>query len=157
VLSPEVVGETGRWSVDRLDFAVDTSLGLPIRGHFDRVGGSYEVGPDGTRIEVEVDPTSVDVGNGIWDGLLRPDQSEVRFRSTRVDETGDATVHVEGLIEASGRTEPVAFDAAVSEVDDGLRLAAVVELDRQRLGTSADRFAVLLPATVHVSMHLSGG
>jgi polyisoprenoid-binding protein YceI len=70
---------------------------------------------------------------------------------------GDGTLHVEGVLEAAGKTEPVAFDAGVHEVDDGLRLEAVVELDRQRLGTSADRFAVLLPATVHVSMHLSGG
>lgn len=159
--APDVLGASKRWSLDGLDFTVETALGLPIRGRFDRVGGSYEVGPDGARIEFAVDPTSIVTGNGIWDGLLRPGNDprltkppQLRFRSTRVSEMGNMTVHVEGILEAAGKVEPVAFEAAVDEVDDRLRLEAVVTVDRQRLGMSAARFAVFLPATVHITMHL---
>src|SRR5262249_13660714 len=55
--------ETKRWLVDGVEFAVDPALGLQIRGHFDSVGGSYEVGADGTRIELAVDLTSIDTDN----------------------------------------------------------------------------------------------
>jgi polyisoprenoid-binding protein YceI len=157
-----MLGTSRRWAVDGVDFAVDPALGPTIRGRFDRVGGSYEVGVGGTRIELVVDPASVDVGNGIWDGLLRrpaeggplADQPPVRFRSTRVSEMAGGTLHVEGLLEAAGNVEPLAFGATVNESSDGLRLEAVAPADRQWLGANADRFAFLLPATVHVTLHL---
>jgi polyisoprenoid-binding protein YceI len=155
----DVLGATKRWLLDGLDFALDTALGLTIRGHFNRVAGSYEVGADGTRIELAVDATSVDTGNGIWDGLLRSADSrqltehpQVRFRSTRVRELGDGTLRVEGSLEAAGKIEPVAFDAAVKGDEQGLQLEAITTVDRHQFGKSADRFAVFLPATVHVTM-----
>jgi polyisoprenoid-binding protein YceI len=160
--SPDLVGATRRWSVDGLDFAVDTALGPKIRGRFARVGGSYEDGGHGTRLELAVDPSSVDIGNGIWDGLLWPadrrrlaEEEAVSFRSTHVSEMGNGTIRIEGLLEAAGKVEPVEFDAVVTEVDDGRRLEAVAEIDRQWLASSADRFAFLLPATAHVTLHLS--
>ena len=57
-----------RWSADSdrtsVDFAVNTFWGLlTVRGHFDRFSGSYEVGPDGARIELTIDADSVDTGN----------------------------------------------------------------------------------------------
>jgi polyisoprenoid-binding protein YceI len=157
--SPDVLSPT-RWSLDGLEFAVHTALGMTIRGRFDRVAGSYEVGPYGSRIELAVDPTSIDTG--IWDGLLFSTESralsghpQVRFTSTDIRAVGNGTLRVEGLLEGAGRVEPVAFDAAVKQVDDGLRLEAAATIDRRRLGESADRFAVFLPATAHVMMHLS--
>jgi polyisoprenoid-binding protein YceI len=160
--SPNLLGTTRLWSVDELDFAVDTALGPTIRGRFDRVGGSYEVGGDGAKVVCAVDPASVEIGNGIWDGLLWPadrrrlaEEKPVSFRSTRISEMGDGTLHIEGVLEAAGKVEPVEFDAVVTEVDDGRRLEAVAEVDRQWLASSADRFAFLLPATAHVTLHLS--
>jgi polyisoprenoid-binding protein YceI len=157
-----VLPATKRWLIDGVDFAVKTSLGMTIRGRFDRVAGYYEVGTDGRRIELAVDATSVDIGNGIWDGLLRSadtraltEDPEVRFRSTHVREEGDGRLRIEGYLEAAGKVEQVAFDAAVKEVDHGLRLEAAATIDRQRLGTSADGFAIFLPATLHITMHLS--
>jgi polyisoprenoid-binding protein YceI len=159
--SPDVLPPT-RWSLDGVEFAVDTALGMTIRGRFDRVAGSYEVGPHGSRIELAVDPTSIDTRNGIWDGLLLSAGSravsghpQVRFTSTDVRAVGNGALRVEGLLEGAGKVEPVAFDAAVKQVDDGLRLEAAATIDGRRLGESADRFAVLLPATAHVTMHLS--
>lgn len=161
--SPDVLGATKRWLLDGLDFDVDTTLGLTIRGHFNRAVGSYEVGPDGREIELAVDVTSVETGNAIWDELLRPadnsgplnEHPQVRFRSTSIRELGDGTLRVEGQLEAAGYVEPVAFDANAEEIDHGLRLETVVTVDRRRLGKSADRFALFLPATVHVTMNLS--
>lgn len=158
--SPDVLPATERWPVDGVDFAVDTALGMTIRGYFDRVGGLYEVGPYGARIELVVDVTSVDTGNGIWNGLLRSTNSraltehpKVRFTSTHVRESWDGTLRVEGNLEVSDKVEAVEFNAAVKEGDQGLRLEVAVTLDRQRLGKAADGFGVFLPATVHVTMH----
>ena len=160
--SPDVLGATKRWLVDAVAFRVETALGLTIRGHFDRVGGSYEVGTDGTRIELVVDATSIDTGNGFWDGLLQSADSRrleehphVRFTSTRVREVGDGTLHVEGHLEVMGKVEPVAFAAAVKEVDHGLQIEATMTIDRRQLGKNVDRFAAFLPATVHITTHLS--
>ena len=152
---------TERWLVDAINFEVDTALGMTIRGRFGRVGGSYEVGTAGTRIELAADATSIDTGNGIWDGLLRSsdgaltEHPQVRFSSTHVRELGGGALRVEGQLEVGGRVEPVAFDATVKEVEDELRLEAATTIDRQRLGEGADRFVVFLPATVRLTVHLS--
>jgi len=160
--SPDVLPATTRWLLDGLVFVVDTAAGMTIRGHFDRVGGSYEVAADGIRIEVAVDATSVDTGNRIWDGLLRStngrtltESPEARFRSTQVRDLGGGRLRVEGHLEAAGKVERMAFDAVVKEVDHGLRLEAAATIDRQRLGRSADRFGIFLPARLHVTMHFS--
>src|SRR5262249_4087486 len=115
---------------------------------------------DGTAIELVVDATSMEIGNGLWTGLMRSsdrhslaEHPEVRFRSTRVDQSEDGTLHVEGDLETAGRIEPVAFDASVKTDDRGFRLEAVAPVDRQRLGLSGDRFDVFLPATLHVTAH----
>jgi polyisoprenoid-binding protein YceI len=159
--SPDVLSPT-KWSLDGVEFAVATALGTTIRGRFAHVAGSYEVGPHSSTIELAVDPTSIDAGSGIWDGLLVSAESralsghpQVRFTSTDVRAVGNGTLRVEGLIEGAGRVEPVAFDAAVKQVGDGLRLEAAATIDRHRLGESADGFAVFLPATARVTMHLS--
>jgi polyisoprenoid-binding protein YceI len=153
-----ILSQTKRWSLERVDFAVGTALGVTIRGRFERVAGSYEVGPDGTRIELAVDATSVDTGNGIWDGMLRSarkDDPQVRFTSTRVRETGNGRLRVEGQLASAGTIEPVAFDATVDEVDRGLRFEVATTIDREQLGKRADQLAVFLPATLHVRLQLS--
>jgi polyisoprenoid-binding protein YceI len=149
---------TRRWSIDGLDFAVDTAVGMTIRGRFDRVAGSYEAGAHSARIELAVDTASLDMRSGILDGLLRTDDSRhpvVRFTSTRIHDSGNGRLQVEGQLEAAGRVEPLAFDAAVTEAGNGLRLQAAVTVDRERLGQSGARLAAFLPATAHVTMHLS--
>ena len=158
---PDVVPSTKRWLLDSVTFRVETALGVAIRGHFGNVAGLYEVGPDGGVIELTVDATSIDTGSGIWDGLLRSadngalaEHPQVRFVSTNIREVGTGRLRVEGTLEAVAKVEPVAFDATLIEIDGGLRLEAVSTVDRERLGQSADRFALLLPATLHVTLHL---
>jgi polyisoprenoid-binding protein YceI len=147
-----------RWLLDGVDFVAETARGPTIRGRFGRVGGWYEIGPDGTMIQLQVDATSVELGNGFWDSLLRSaetgrlaDQPEVRFASTRVRSEGDGTLRVDGLLQAAAKIVPVAFDADVKPVEDGLRLTAAINVDRRQLGKSADRLAAFLPVTIHLT------
>jgi polyisoprenoid-binding protein YceI len=151
-----------RWSIDGVDFDVATVWGLTIaRGRFDRVAGLYEVGPEGTKIELTVDARSLVTPNGIWDNLLSPtalsgiaEHPEVRFTSTGVRDSGQGRLHVEGRLEATGKVVPVEFDAVVQRVDHGLQLEAAATVDRQHLGKSGGQLGMILPATVHVRAHL---
>jgi len=153
-----------RWSVDGVDFDVAAVWGLTVaRGRFDRVAGVYDVGPDGTRIELMVDARSLVTTNGMWDNLLRSSESsgitehpEVRFTSTRFFDSGEGELHVEGRLEAAGKVVPVEFDAVVHRVEDGLELEAAAEVDEQQLGKAGRQLAMILPATVHVRAHLAG-
>ena len=68
--------KTTRWTVDVEDasagFAVKTFWGLAtVHGRFDRFDGSYEVGPDGPKIELTIDAGSLDTGNKTRDKHLR--------------------------------------------------------------------------------------
>ena len=131
------------WSVDRdetsVDFAVKTFWGLTtVHGRFDRFGGSYESGPDGTKIELTVDADSLDTGNATRDKHLRSTgffhaaaHPQVRFTSTRVHHAGDGVLRVEGDLEAAGKVVPLEFDATVRQVDDALELEATTTVDQR--------------------------
>ena len=154
-----------RLSIDGVDFDVATVWGLTIaRGRFDRVAGFYEVGPDGTKIELTVDARSIVTGSGMWDNLLHStelsgidEHPEVRFRSTRVFDSGHLKLHVEGRLESTGKVVPVEFDAVIQRVDHGLQMEAAATVDRQQLGTSGGQLGMILPAKVHLRAHLTGG
>jgi len=147
-----------RWSIDAVEFDVRSVWGLTIaRGRFDRVAGSYEVGREGITIEVSVDVRSVVTGNGMWDTLLHSTQlsgiaenPEVHFASTRVRDSGQGKLHVQGRLEAAGQVVPVEFDALVQRVDHGLQLEATATVDRHQLGKSGVQLGMILPATVRV-------
>ena len=65
----------GRWSIDGVEFDVETAWGLTVaRGRFDRVAGSYKVGPEGTQIELTLDARSIVTENGMWNDLLRSNE-----------------------------------------------------------------------------------
>jgi polyisoprenoid-binding protein YceI len=152
-----------RWSIDGVDFEVATVWGLTIaRGRFDRVAGLYEVGPEGTKIELMVDAGSLVTGNGMWANLLRStepsgiaEHPEVRFTSTHVRDSGEGKLHVEGRLEATGKVVPVEFDAVVQRADHGLQLEAAAVVDRQHLGKTSGQLGMILPAKVHVRAHLA--
>ncbi|MGZ6913721.1 MAG: YceI family protein [Acidimicrobiia bacterium] len=156
------------WSVDReessVDFTVKTFWGLTtVHGRFDRFGGSYEVGPDGTKIELTIDADSLDTGNRTRDEHLRSidffdvvARPEVRFTSTRVRDARDGTLHVEGDLEAAGEVVPLEFDATVKQVDDVLEVEATTTVDQQQLGMSSGQLGMIRrPATLHVKARLS--
>ena len=158
-----------RWTVDRdetsVEFAVKTFWGLTtVRGRFDRFDGSYEVGPDGTKIELTIDAGSLETGNGTRDRHLRStdffdvaEHPEVRFTSTRVRDACDGTLQVEGDLEAAGKVVPLEFDATVKQVDDVLEVEATTTVDQRQLGMSSGQLGMIRPpATLHVKARLSG-
>ena len=169
IKSEERAVAPARWSVDRdetsVDFAVKTFWGLAtVRGRFDRFDGSYEVGPDGTRIELTIDADSLDTGNKTRDKHLRStdffgvaEHPELRFTSTRVRDAHDGTLEVEGDLEAGGKVVPLEFDATVKQVDDALEVEATTTVDQQRLGMSSGQLGMIRrPATLHVKALLKG-
>jgi polyisoprenoid-binding protein YceI len=152
-----------RWSLDRdgssVGFTVKTMWGLiPVRGRFDRFAGSYEVGRNGTTIELTIDADSIDTGNAKRDEHLRSsdffdvdDHARVRFRSTRVYAVGDGTLHVVGNLEVAGIVEPLEFAATVQPAGEGLTVEATTTVDQRRFGMSSGLLGMIRrPATLHV-------
>ena len=169
IKSEERAAASTRWTVDgdetSVDFAVKTFWGLAtVRGRFDRFGGSYEVGPDGTKIELTLDADSLDTGNRTRDKHLRSsdffgvaEHPQVRFTSTRVRDARDGTLRVEGDLEAAGKVVPLEFDATVKQVAGVLEVEATTTVDQRQLGMSSGRLGMIRrPATLHVKAGLSG-
>jgi polyisoprenoid-binding protein YceI len=158
-----------RWSVDgdetSVDFAVKTFWGLTtVRGRFDRFDGSYEVGPDGTKIELTIDADSIDTGNRTRDRHLRStdffdvaEHPQVRFTSTRVRDAGDGLLRIARSLEAAGKVVPLEFDAAARQVDDAFEVEATTTVDQRQLGMSSGQLGMIRgPATLHVKARLRG-
>jgi len=156
------------WRVDPdqtvVDFAVKTFWGLiTVRGRFDRFDGWYEVGPDGTSIELTLDAHSLDTGNATRDRHLRSadffnvaEHPLVRFTSNRIRDTGDGTLRVEGSLEAAGTVIPLAFDAKVRQIGDELEVEAATAVDHRGLGMSGGHLGMIRPpAKLHVKARLS--
>ena len=158
VTAPSTTAE--RWVVIDVDFAVDAVWGMTVaRGRLDRVSGFYEVSPEGApSLELTVDVTSIDTGNRMWDNLLRSTEyPKTRFTSTRIRDSGDATLYVDGRLEAAGKVVPVQFEAAVQRVDQELQIEATATVDRNQLGRSGGQFGLILPARVHVRARFGPG
>ena len=153
-----------RWSLDpdgsSVGFTVRTMWGLiPVRGRFDRFAGSYEVGRDGTTIELTIDAASIDTGNAKRDEHLRSpdffdvdDQAQVRFRSTHVDVIGDGILRVVGDLEVAGTVEPVELAATVRPAGGKFAIEATTTVDPRRFGMSRGLLGMIRPrATLHVN------
>jgi polyisoprenoid-binding protein YceI len=152
-----------RWSLDpdgsSVGFTVRTMWGLiPVQGRFDRFSGSYEVGRDGTTIELTIDADSIDTGNVKRDEHLRsPDffdadgHAQVRFWSTRVDVLGDGSLHVFGNLEVAGIIKPVELAATVQPAGGKFAVEATTTVDPRRFGMSGGVLGMIRgPATLRV-------
>ena len=157
-----------RWIIDdaesSVEFTIKTFWGLTtVRGRFDRFDGTYEVGPDGTKIELTIDADSLDTGNRRRDKHLRStdffhitEHPHVRFTSTRVHNVNGEILHVVGRLEAAGNVVLLEFPATVRPVGDGLEVEATTTVDQSQLGMSNGQLGMIRrPATLHVKAHLS--
>jgi polyisoprenoid-binding protein YceI len=157
-----------RWTVDAketsVEFAVKTFWGLmTVHGRFDRFDGSYEVGPNGTTIELTIDADSLDTGHATRDKHLRStdffhvaEHPQVRFSSTRVHHVTGEILRVVGHLEVAGTIVPLDFAATVQQVDDRLEVEATTTLDQRQLGMTSGRLGMIRsPATLHVKARLS--
>ena len=148
-----------RRPVEAVSFDVKALWNITIaRGRFDRVGGFYEVGLGGARLELTVDARGIDTGDAERDEQLRSmagadmaEHPQVRFVSTSVRAAGGEKLHVLGTVEAAGKVVPVEFDATVRRVDRGLELDGSRKVDERWLGKHGE----LVPhATAHVTVRL---
>jgi polyisoprenoid-binding protein YceI len=157
-----------RWAVDSsetsVEFAVKTFSGLlTVHGRFDRFDGSYDVGPDGTTIELTIDADSLDTGNATRDKHLRSADffhsgahPQVRFTSTRVHHVTGEVLHVVGHLEAAGNVVELEFPAFVWQFGDALEIEATTTIDPRRLGMSTGRLGMIRPsATLRVRARLT--
>jgi polyisoprenoid-binding protein YceI len=157
-----------RWTVDPdetcVEFTVKTFWGLmPVHGHFDRFDGSYEVGPDGTTIELTIDAASLDTGNATRDKHLRSTDffhvvahPQVRFTSTRVHQVTSGILHVVGHLEVAGTVVPLELAATVRQLGDALEIEATTTVDQRDLGMSSGQLGMIRPpTTLHVKAHLN--
>jgi polyisoprenoid-binding protein YceI len=158
---------TTRFNVDpgntSVEFSVKTFWGLmTVHGRFDSFDGFYEVGPNGTRIELTVDADSLDTGNAKRDEHLQStdffhviEHPNVRFISSRVHEVGGGFLHVVGHLDVAGNVMPLEFPAAIRPVGLGHEVEATVEVDQSQLGMSSGQLGMIRkPATLHVKAHL---
>jgi polyisoprenoid-binding protein YceI len=165
--SKQRAGARTRWTVDpdgtTVDFAVKTFWGLAtVRGRFDRFGGSYEVGPDGTRIALTIDAVSIDTGNRARDEHLRSsdffavaEHPQVRFTSTRVRHAGDGRLRVEGVLDVAGTAVELEFDATVQHGARGLQVEATTTVDQRQFGMNSGLLGMIRqPTTLHVKARL---
>ena len=155
------------WTVDAddtsVEFSVRTFWGLmTVHGRFDRFDGTYEVGPDGTTIELTIDADSLDTGHATRDEHLRSNDffdterhPQVRFTSNRVDHLTDGTMYVVGRLEAAGKVVPLEFAATVQQVGETLEIEATTTVDQRELGMSSGKLGMIRPpTTLHVKTRL---
>ena len=155
------------WTLDpdasSVEFAVKSFWGLmTVRGRFDRFDGTYEVGPDGSSIELTIDPDSIDTGNATRDRHLRAEDffhvaehPQIRFTSTRVHAVRDGILHIVGRLEAAGRVAELEFPAFSQTIEDGLVIEATTTVDQAEFGMTGGRLGMIRrPTTLHIKARL---
>ena len=146
------------------EFRVKHFWGLiTVTGHFDRFDGVYAVSANGGRIELTIDADSLDTGNPRRDRHLRSSEffdaeehPQTRFRSTSVVDAGKGRLHVDGTLEAAGKSVPLSLDATVRELDGALEIEATTTVDHRLFDMTWSPLGTLRsPATLHVRARLT--
>jgi polyisoprenoid-binding protein YceI len=167
-MTTAAIEEQTHWSLDAdetsVEFSVKTFWGLStVHGRFDSFDGAYEIGPDGTSIELTIDARSIDTGNrtrnkhlGSADFFDVAEHPQVRFASTNVRSVGSGVVHVAGCLEVAGRSVLLEFPAMVRPAGDGLEIEAATTVDQRELGMSAGPLGMIRPpVTLRVTARLN--
>jgi polyisoprenoid-binding protein YceI len=115
--------EPGDWQLDpvhtSVEFVARHLMVSKVRGKFTKVSGSIHIAEDPTqsRVEVTIDPASVETGDEGRDAHLRsPDffdverYPEITFRSTRVEGESPGGFLVHGDLTVHGVTRPVTLE-----------------------------------------------
>jgi polyisoprenoid-binding protein YceI len=136
--------ETGTWTLDagqsRFEFRVKHFWAImTVRGHFTKFEGKAEVDAAGSiLVTVRIDATSVNSKQKQRDKHLRSadffdvaNHSAVTFASRRVAALGTDRLSVEGDLSVAGHSQPIAFEARLSEMSGkSLTADAEVSVDR---------------------------
>jgi len=139
VTAPSTV--TGSYAIDashsRIGFVARHAMVTKVRGSFNEFEGSGYFDaerPAGSHLELVIKAASIDTRNADRDGHLRSNDffamdeyPEITFRSTSVEQTGDAEYRVTGDLTIKGITKPVSVDFDYTG-------AAVDPFGNQRIG-----------------------
>jgi polyisoprenoid-binding protein YceI len=115
------------WQLDtahtHVGFAVKHMMVSTVRGQFKKFSGTVELDeqhPERSRVEVTIDPASIDTGDERRDGHLRTadffeveQYPEIRFVSTKVERSGEDEYRVAGDLSMHGITRPVTLEVAL--------------------------------------------
>jgi polyisoprenoid-binding protein YceI len=134
-----------------------------VTGRFTRFDGTYTDEVEGATIELDIDATSIDTGNGQRDRHLRgedffnaEEHPHVRFMSKHVRDFGNGKLWVDGELEAAGIRVPVSFEATRRDVGDDLELEATTTVDQRLLGMTYSALGTLrAPSSLHVKARLT--
>jgi polyisoprenoid-binding protein YceI len=113
------------WNIDTAHSAIHFSVRHMVvsktRGRFTKFGGQLEFDPDNpeaAKVQVTIEPASVDTADSQRDGHLRSaDFFDVEkfptasFKSTRVEDLGGDKYRISGDLTIRGVTKPLSFDA----------------------------------------------
>jgi polyisoprenoid-binding protein YceI len=139
VTAPSTI--TGTYTIDpthsRVGFVARHAMVTKVRGSFNEFEGSgYFDAEDPTKsnLELVIKAASIDTRNADRDGHLRSNDffamdeyPEITFKSTSVEQTGDAEYRVTGDLTLKGVTKPVTVDFDYTG-------AAVDPFGNQRIG-----------------------
>jgi polyisoprenoid-binding protein YceI len=145
----------GDWEIDpkhsELAFIARYLMVTKVRGGFGEYSGTFHIAevPEQSWVEVAIKAASIDTGVPDRDTHLRsPDFldveqfPELRFRSTKVELTGDNTLRVSGDLTIRDVTKPVVLDTEFQGIAKdpwgGTRagFSATTEIDREEFGAS---------------------
>jgi polyisoprenoid-binding protein YceI len=112
------------WNIDpshsAIHFSVRHMVVSKTRGRFAKWTGKLEFDPEEpstAKVEVEIDPTSIDTGDAQRDAHLRSSDffdvekfPKATFTSTRVTDKGSGRLSIDGNLSLRGVTRPVTLD-----------------------------------------------
>jgi polyisoprenoid-binding protein YceI len=143
----------GEWTIDpahtNVGFVARHMMISKVRGRFKEVTGRINVAeaPEDTRVDITVDAASIDTGMPMRDDHLRsPDfldvanHPELRFRSTKLEQSDERSFKLDGELTIRGITRPVTLDldylGAAKDPSGKWRVAfeARAEIDREEFG-----------------------
>jgi len=169
---------TSQWQLDpthsSAEFAVRHMMVATVKGAFKSLSGSVDLDEtkwENSRIEAEIDASTVDTGVADRDNHLRSadffdvaQHPKITFRSTAVEAEGQDSGKVHGEITIHGVTRPVTLDVSyLGEIEDpwGNRrrgYSAETTLNRKEFGMTwnmvLDAGGVLVGEKIKVSLNI---
>jgi polyisoprenoid-binding protein YceI len=115
------------WQLDtahtHIGFAVKHMMVSTVRGQFTKFSGTLnldEEHPERSRVEISIDPTSINTGDAKRDGHLHSADffevekyPEIRFVSTHIEKAGEDEYRVAGDLTMHGVTQPVTLQVTL--------------------------------------------
>jgi polyisoprenoid-binding protein YceI len=162
----------GTWQVDQagseIRFTVRTFWGLmPVKGHFERFGGSLEVRADGGAGELKIEADSLNTHNKARDKHLRSadffdveEHREVTFSVASLTQSAIGLT-IEGSLQVGAASIPLELELELEVAVDGVdathaKLRALTRIPRAQAGMTWNRAGMIAgEADLHVELALT--